>query len=157
MPRIETLQTPLSAPPPIGPEKCARRKPFFLTHDDERAPAAAASGEGRKSMQALRSIDLQTRSTDLDVSVCIAAYKTPLPCHNPAVESHHSAVSGGTDRRERNPSQGHSYDGPLRQQHRCYKCPQTGVRRWSASPTRGGLMKCRSVRWCVQCGGGDLR
>ena len=65
---------------------------FSLTHDDERAPAAAASGEGRKSVQALRSIDLQTRSTDLDVFVCIAADKTPLLalCQNPAVESHHS-------------------------------------------------------------------
>ena len=51
---------------------------FFLTHDDERAPAAAASGEGRKSVQALRSIDLQTRSADLDVFVCIATDKTPL-------------------------------------------------------------------------------
>ena len=51
---------------------------LFLTHDDERAPAAAASGEGRKSVQGLRSIDLQTRSADLDVFVCIATDKTPL-------------------------------------------------------------------------------
>ena len=53
-------------------------KLFFLTHDDERAPAAAASGEGGKSVRALRWIDPRTRSTDLDVSVCIAADETPL-------------------------------------------------------------------------------
>ena len=33
------------------------KKLFFLTHDDERAPAAAASGEGEKSVRALRWID----------------------------------------------------------------------------------------------------
>ena len=60
---------------------------FFLTHGDERAPAAAAPGERRKSMQALRSIDLQTRSADLDVFVCIATDKTPLL--SPPVEFNH--------------------------------------------------------------------
>ena len=50
---------------------------FFLTHDDERAPAAAASGEGEKSARALRWIDPETRSTDLDVLVCIAADRIP--------------------------------------------------------------------------------
>ena len=61
---------------------------FFLTHDDERAPAAAASGEGGKSVRALRWIDPRTRSTDLDVSVCIAADETPLL--SPPVEFNHS-------------------------------------------------------------------
>jgi hypothetical protein len=55
---------------------------FFLTHDDERAPAAAASGERRKSAGALRWIDPWTRSTDLDVLVCIATDRTSLLCHN---------------------------------------------------------------------------
>ena len=62
-------------------------KLFFLTHGDERAPAAAAPGERRKSVQALRSIDLQTRSADLDVFVCIATDKTPLL--SPPVEFNH--------------------------------------------------------------------
>ena len=57
-------------------------KLFFLTHDDERAPAAAASGERRKSAGALRWIDPWTRSTDLDVLVCIATDRTSLLCHN---------------------------------------------------------------------------
>ena len=61
---------------------------FSLTHDDERAPAAAASGEGEKSVRALRWIDPRTRSTDLDVSVCIAADETLLL--SPQVEFNHS-------------------------------------------------------------------
>ena len=67
---------------------------------------------------ALRSIDLQTRSTDLDVFVYIATDKTPLLCPNPAAESHHP-TRDGTDRRRRDPPQGHSYDDPLRHPHRC--------------------------------------
>ena len=63
-------------------------EPFFLTHDDERAPAAAASGEGRKSARALRRIDSWTRFTDLDVLVCTATDRTPLLCQNSAVEFH---------------------------------------------------------------------
>ena len=50
---------------------------FFLTHDDERAPAAAASEERERSARALRWIDPETRSTDLDVLVCIAADRIP--------------------------------------------------------------------------------
>ena len=73
----------------------------LLTDDAEGAPAAAASGEGRKSVQTLR-------STDLDVFVCIATDKTPLLCHNPVVESLqlapaqlciHTNQSGSTPRR----------------------------------------------------------
>ena len=88
-----------------------------MTRVHERAPAAAVAKERRKSEQALRSIDLQTRSTDLDVFVYIATDKTPLLCPNPAVESHHP-TRDGTDRRRRDPPQGHSYDDPLRHTHR---------------------------------------
>ena len=41
-------------------------KLFFLTHDDERAPAAAASEEREKSVWALRRIDPQTGHQRLD-------------------------------------------------------------------------------------------
>ena len=51
---------------------------FFSAHDGERAPAAAASEQGRKSARALRRIDPWTRSTDLDVLVCIATDRIPL-------------------------------------------------------------------------------
>ena len=47
----------------------AHKGNFFLTHVDARAPADCRREEGGKSVQALRSIDLQTRSTDLDVFV----------------------------------------------------------------------------------------
>ena len=55
-------------------------------------------------MQTLRSIDLQTRSADLDVFVYIATDKTPLLCQNPAVETRHPpamapTVRGGTHHR----------------------------------------------------------
>ena len=46
------------------------RELLFLTHNDAQAPAAAMSEEGGKSVQTLRSIDLQTRPTDLGVYVC---------------------------------------------------------------------------------------
>ena len=41
------------------------------------APAAAAYGEREKSTRALRWIDPETRSTDLDVLVCIVADRIP--------------------------------------------------------------------------------
>ena len=85
-----------------------RLKLFFLTHDDERAPAAAASGERRKSVQALRSIDLQTRSADLDVFVYIATDKTPLLCQNPAVETHHPPHAIGPTSPEVHPTTSHT-------------------------------------------------
>ena len=52
-------------------------------------------------MQALRSIDLQTRSVDLHVFVYITTDKTPLLCQNPAVETRRPpamapTVGGGT-------------------------------------------------------------
>ena len=62
---------------------------LVMTHVDERARAVAIVGERRKSVRALRRIDPWTRSTDLDVFVCIAADKTPLLCQNYAVEFHH--------------------------------------------------------------------
>ena len=61
----------------------------ILVHGDERAPAAAASEEGEKSVWALRRIDLQTGQQRLDSSVCIAAEEgLPLPAAAP-VEPHH--------------------------------------------------------------------
>ena len=42
---------------------------LFLTLVDERAPAAAVAEERGKSARALRWIDPETRSTDLDVLV----------------------------------------------------------------------------------------
>merc|ERR1712028_146007 len=52
-------------------------KLFFLTHVGERAPAAGRREEREKSARALRWIDPETRSTDLDVLVCIAADRIP--------------------------------------------------------------------------------
>ena len=52
---------------------------FFLTHGDERAPAAATSEEEEESTRALRWIDPQTRSTDLDVLVYIYIAADRIP------------------------------------------------------------------------------
>ena len=51
---------------------------FFLTHVDERAPAAAVAEERGKPARALRWIDPGTRWTHLDVVVCIATGTTHL-------------------------------------------------------------------------------
>ena len=72
---------------PMQPLDSSSGKLFFLTHVDERAPAACRREERRKSVQALRSIELQTRSADLDVFVWIATDKTPLL--SPPVELNH--------------------------------------------------------------------
>ena len=57
---------------------CFSEKLFFLTHVDERAPAACRREERGKSARALRRIDSWTRSADLGVSVCTATDETPL-------------------------------------------------------------------------------
>ena len=62
---------------PAAPGKIGT-KLLFLTHDDERAPAAAASEEREKSVRALRWIDPATRSTDLDFLVCIASHSLAI-------------------------------------------------------------------------------
>ena len=132
----------------------ALQKLFFLTHDDDRAPAAAAPGEGRKSARALRRMDSWTRSTDLDVLVCIATDKTSLLCQNSAVEFHHSTTPRwhrpSTDRRGRNPLHGHNYDMTTHCViHTASKCPQVvGVihprRRFDGMPR--GPPVC-AMRW----------
>ena len=48
-------------------------KLFFLTRVHKRAPAAAVTEKRGNSARALRWIDPETRSTDLDVLVCIGA------------------------------------------------------------------------------------
>ena len=62
-------------------QRCKRgrgAKLFFLTHVDERAPAAAVAEERGKPARALRWIDPGTRWTHLDVVVCIATGTTHL-------------------------------------------------------------------------------
>ena len=84
-------------------------KLLFLTHDDElglRPLQRLGRGE-TESARALRRIDSWTRSTDLDTS--------PQSEFCSGVPHHHSLLRDGTDRRGRNPSQGHnaSYDGSI--------------------------------------------
>ena len=49
---------------------------FFLTHVDERAPAAAIAEERGKLARTLRWVDPGTRWTHLDIVVCIATGTT---------------------------------------------------------------------------------
>ena len=129
-----------------------RLKLFFLTHDDERAPAAAASGERRKSVQALRSIDLQTRSADLDVFVYIATDKTPLLCQNPAVETRHPPAMAPTVGGETHHGATVRADPTALSQ-----APLLSVCRGSASFTPRSAKWPLSVRRCVRRGGVNLR
>ena len=103
-------------------------------------------------MQALRSIDLQTRSADLDVFVYIATDKTPLLCQNPAVETRHPPAMAPTVGGETHHGATVRADPTALSQ-----APLLSVCRGSASFTPRSAKWPLSVRRCVRRGGVNLR